>query len=152
MLFPEVKRKQRKAPYRKPDAVKELEQLAYEESKRKHPTCPHVVRPVFRDDTANALTKCITTYLKLSGAFVSRLNNGGIYDVRLKRYRPGTNRRGLPDVIATYKSKSLFIECKHGRDTMSDFQKEIQQEQEKSGGVFFVAHNFTDFKEWFDSL
>lgn len=138
--------------YKKPDAVRELERMANEEARRLHPTCPHLAPRTFRDDGANSLTKCITAYLKLSGAFVSRLNNGGVYDTRLKRYRPGTNRRGLPDVIATYKGKSLMIEVKHGRDIMSNYQKEIQQEQEASGGVFFIAHNFTDFKQWFDSL
>jgi hypothetical protein len=152
MLFPEVKQKQRKASYKKPDAVKELERMANDEARRLHPTCPHLSPRTFRDDTANSLTKCITTYLRLKGAFVSRLNNGGVYDARLHRYRPGTNRKGLPDVICTYGGKSIFIEVKAGRDRMSSFQEQIQQEQTTAGGLWFTAHNFTDFKTWFDSL
>lgn len=144
-----MKTKQR---YNKSDSVKELEALADAEARRKHPTMPHLAPRKFRDDTANSLTACITTYLKLKGAFVSRLNNMGVYDTKLRRYRPGTSRKGLPDVVCTYKSKSIFIECKHGRDRMSEHQEKIRQEQEGSGGLYFVARNFEEFKTWFDNI
>jgi hypothetical protein len=149
-----IDRKPRKAPYRKSDAVKELERLAMDEARRKYPNHPEgVLAPrIFRDDTANHLTTCITTYLKLKGAFCSRLNNTGIFDKRLNRYRPGTSRKGLPDVLATYQGKSIFIEVKAGRDRMSTEQEKIQKEQNGSGGLYFIAHNFTDFKLWFDSI
>ncbi len=152
ITLPEIKRKKPKAPYHKSDAIRELERLAMDEAKRLHPTCPALCPRTFRDDDSNSLTKCITTYLRLKGAFCSRLNNGGVFDWRLKRYRPGTNRRGLPDVLATWKAKSLFIECKVGRDRMSEHQERIRDEQNASGGLFFVAHNFTEFKEWIDSI
>jgi hypothetical protein len=152
MGLTEHKAKQRKAPYKKPDAVKELEQLANTEALRLHPTCPAIAPRKFRDDTANNLTKCITTYLRLKGAFVSRVNNTGIYDRRLQRYRPGTSRKGLPDVIATHKGKSIFVEVKHGRDRMSEHQERVRHEQEQSGGLWFTAHNFTEFIEWFNKL
>jgi len=151
-MMPTVKKRQHKAPYKKPDAVKELEQLANTEARRLHPTCPHLAPRTFRDDGANNLTKCITAYLRLNGAFVSRVNNTGIYDRRLNRYRPGTSRKGLPDIIATYRGKSLFVEVKHGRDRMSEHQERIRHEQEQSGGLWFTAHNFTEFKEWIDSI
>lgn len=144
--------KVKKAPYRKSEAVRELERMANEEAQQKHPTCPHLAPRTFRDDTANSLTKCITAYLRLNGAFVSRVNNTGIYDRRLNRYRPGTSRKGLPDIIATYKGKSLMIEVKHGRDRMSEHQERVRQEQEQSGGLWFTAHDFTEFKEWIDSI
>ena len=152
--LPEIKRKQPKAPYRKPDSVKELEALADAEAKRLHPTMrpEHIAPRKYRDDTANGLTACITTYLRLKGAFVSRLNNGGVYDTRLKRYRPGTNRKGLPDVVCTYKSKSVFIEVKTGRDRMSEHQERIRDEQNRSGGLYLIARNFSDFKTWFDEI
>lgn len=152
MALTDHKAKQRKAPYRKPETVKELEQLANNEARQLHPTCPHLAPRTFRDDSANNLTKCITTYLRLLGAFVSRVNNGGIYDRRLNRYRPGTSRKGLPDIIATYKGKSIFVEVKYGRDRMSEHQERVRQEQEQSGGLWFTAHNFTEFIEWFNNL
>jgi hypothetical protein len=152
MLFPEVKNKKPKPAYRKPEAVKELERMADAEARRLHPTCPHLAPRTFRDDSANNLTKCITAYLGLNGAFVSRVNNTGIYDRRLNRYRPGTSRKGLPDIIATYRGKSLMIEVKYGRDRMSEHQTKIMKEQEQSGGLWFTAHDFTEFKEWFDRI
>jgi len=150
--LPYIKRKVRKVPYRKPDAVKVLEQLANDEARKKYPTMPHLAPRTFKDDTANGLTSCITAYLRLQGAFVSRLNNQGVFDRRLNRYRPGTNRKGLPDVLATYKGKSLFIEVKCGADKMSIHQAKVMQEQTASGGKYFVATDFTSFKEWFDNL
>jgi hypothetical protein len=150
--LPETKRKQPKQGYRKPEAVKELERMADADARLQHPTCPHLAPRTFRDDSANGLTACITTYMRLKGAFSSRLNNTGIFDKRLNRYRPGTSRKGLPDVVCTYKSKSIFVEVKAGRDKMSEYQEKVRQEQTASGGLFFVAHDFTSFKDWFDSL
>ena len=42
--LPEIKRKAKKpkAPYRKPDAVKLLEELAMDEARLKHPGIPHL--------------------------------------------------------------------------------------------------------------
>jgi hypothetical protein len=152
MLFPEIRCKQRKAPYKKPEAIKGLERMADAEALRLHPTCPALAPRKFRDDTANGLTACITTYIRLCGAFCSRLNNTGIYDHRINRYRPGTSRKGLPDILATYKGMSLMIEVKAGKDRMSDHQEKIMQEQQQSGGLYYVARNFSDFKEWFDNI
>jgi len=152
LILPGIKSKQRKASYIKPDSVKELERMADAEARLLHPSCPHLAPRTFRDDTANNLTKCIITYLRLKGAFSSRLNNTGIFDKRLNRYRPGTSRKGLPDVMATYQGKSLMIEVKAGRDRMSEHQERIRDEQKRSGGLYYVAHNFTEFKIWFDSI
>jgi len=152
--LPTIQHKKRKASYQKSEAVKELERMADAEARLKHPGNPALAPRVFRDDKAGPLTICITTYLRLKGAFVSRLNNTGIYDYKLRRYRPGTNRRGLPDVIATHPitGKSLMIEVKAGRDRMSESQEKIRDEQTASGGLYYLARDFTSFKEWFDTL
>ena len=140
-----------KIKYRKPESILQLERLAMVDAQRKHPTMLHLAPRKFRDDTANGLTACIISYLRLKGAFVSRINNTGVYDRRLRKYRRGTNRKGLPDILATYKGISLMIEVKVGRDRLNEDQKKIRHEQELSGGLFFVAHNFTEFKTWFDN-
>lgn len=152
--LPEIKHKERKAPYRKPEAVKILERLAMDAARKKYPMIPvsHLCPRTFRDDSANALTKCIVSYMTLQGAFSSRLNNTGVYDARMGQYRPSTAKRGLPDVLATYHGLSLFVEVKFGRDSMSEHQKKVETDQTGSGGLFFIAHDFTSFKEWFDSL
>lgn len=148
-----AKKKPRPA-YRKPEAVKGLERLATDETIRKHPAVDekYLAPWQFRDDTANGLTRCIVKYISICGGFASRVNNQGTYDAKRKRYRPSTARRGLPDILATWKGQSLFIEVKVGRDRMSEHQMKVQQEQEQSGGLYFVAHNFTAFKQWFDRL
>jgi len=135
-------------------AIAELKQLYLKDHRQRYPNLPEPARvaPSYSDKTANGLTKCITDYLRLKGAFVSRLNNTGIYDAKIKRYRRGMNRRGLPDLIATYKGKSLHIEVKAGRDKLSEHQERIRDEQQQSGGIFYIARTFTDFKQWFDQL
>lgn len=90
--------------------------------------------------------------MTLMGAFSSRLNNTGVYDARLGQYRATTAKRGLPDVIGTYKGHSLFVEVKFAKDRMSEHQKKIETEQTASGGLYFTAHDFTSFKLWFDGL
>lgn len=136
------------------DSIKDLKQLYLEDHRKRYPSIPEPARvaPSYSDQTANGLTKCITDYLRLKGAFVSRLNNTGIYDAKIKRYRRGMNRRGLPDLIATYDGKSLHIEVKAGRDRLSEHQERIRDEQQQSGGIFYVARTFKDFKDWFDRL
>jgi len=122
--------------------------------KQRYPSLPDPARvaPTYTDKTANGLTKCILDYLRLKGAFVSRLNNQGVYDKKLQRYRKGMNRRGLPDILATYKGQSLFIEVKAGRDKLSEYQETIKQEQENSGGIYYTARSFAEFKKWFDNI
>lgn len=152
--LPTIKRKVSKPPYRKPEAVKDLEKLATNAARLKHPTLnqEYLAPRKFRDDTANGLTRCITTYISIKGGFASRVNNGGVYDSRLKKFRPGTSKKGLPDVLATYNGLSLFIEVKRGKDTQSVHQKEVQACQENAGGNYLLVRNFTEFKNWFDTL
>lgn len=70
-----------KPRYVKSEAVKALENLAFNEARRKHPTIPiHALAPrIYKDNTANGLTKCIVDYITLKGGFASRLNSTGIY-------------------------------------------------------------------------
>jgi len=145
-------KKKPQPPYRKPDAVRELERMADAEVQKRYENveakylCPRR----FRDDDANSLTACIVAYAKLCGSFASRLNNTGIY--RNGKYTRSTSRRGLPDVLITRNGQSLFIEVKTGRDRMSKYQEAVRDDQQKSGGLYFVAHDFSSFKQWFDNL
>lgn len=141
-----------KQRYSKPQSVKILESLADAEARRLHPTCPALAPRKFRDDTANSLTRAICEYIRLKKGFASRLNNQGTYSRKRGRYIPSTSRKGLPDVLATYKGRSLFIEVKCGADRMSVDQMRICKEQTASGGLYFVADCFSSFKEWFDEL
>jgi hypothetical protein len=143
-----------KAPYKKPESVKELERLADAEARRKYPNMkPEYLAPrKYRDDSANGLTSCIVTYVTLKGGFASRISNQGTYNAKLKKYIPTTAKKGLADVMGCYMGKNLNIEVKIGRDKQSEAQIKIQNEVTKAGGLYFIAHNFTDFKVWFDCL
>ena len=152
--IPSIERKKACKAYRKPESVKILEALDYASEQLKHPSMPlpYIAKRKFRDDNANGLTNCITHYITLKGGFASRINNTGVYDARLKKYRPGTSKRGLPDIISTYRGKSLHIEVKAGKDIQSEAQRKIESEVKQAGGAYYIARNFTDFKLWFDNL
>lgn len=152
--LPTTIRKERKAPYRKSEAVKDLERLANDSARMKYPTIPVecLAKRTFRDDSANGLTKCIIAYLTLNKAFCSRINNTGVYDTKLQQYRPSTSRKGLADIFATANGRSLMIEVKYGKDRQSEDQKKIETDQTESGGLYYVARDFASFKNWFDTL
>ena len=154
--LPEIKRKRkvkaRKTPYRKPEAVKDLERMANAEAIRLHPTCPHLAPRTYRDDTANELTKCVVDYIKFNNGFASRINNQGTFNRRLNRFIPNTSKKGLADIMATVRGKSLHIEVKTGRDKQSEHQKRIEAEVNRSGGYYFLCKDFESFRDWFDFL
>lgn len=145
--------KSKKLPYKKPVAVKQLEQLAFEFHYRGS-SLPAQYRTKFhfRDDSANGLTICVVKYITLCGGFASRINNQGTYHYKLKKYIPGTSKKGLADVMATFRGYSLHLEIKHGRDQQSDAQKRIESEVVRAQGFYYLAKDFTSFKAWFDEL
>ena len=147
---PEIRKKPK--AYRKSEAVRELERIADAEARKLHPTCPHLAPRTFRDDSSRGLTACIMKYITLKGGFASRVNNQGTFNRKLGKYIPSTSKRGLPDIISTYRGLSFHIEVKHGRDVLSASQKKIESEVIRSGGLYYVAHNFTEFKIWFNSM
>jgi hypothetical protein len=150
--LPLTVRKTPKSRYIKPDSIKLLERMADSEALRLHPTCPALSPRKYRDETANGLTSCIVKYITLNGGFASRITNIGVYDRRTGKYRKSTSRKGLADVMSTFRGLSLHIEVKVGKDRQSDAQKEIEKEVNHSGGYYYIAKDFTRFKEWFDSL
>jgi len=154
MILPAIRPKRNKAAYKKPEAIKELERLATEAARLKHPTLPvHALAPrKFRDDTANSLTCCIVAYISMTGGWASRIGNQGTFKKSIGRYIPSTAKRGLADVMATYQGKSLHIEVKVGKDRMSEHQRLVETEVTKSGGYYIIARNFTEFKNWIDNL
>jgi hypothetical protein len=152
LILPEIRRKKPKPAYRKPEAVKELERLADAEARLLHPTCPHLAPRIFKDNSSNSLTACIVKYITLKGGFASRINSTGIYRPKLHKYVPGTQKKGIADVMATFRGLSLHIEVKHGNDVQSEAQKKIESEVIRAGGKYYLARNFTEFKLWFDSL
>lgn len=140
--------------YQKSEAIKILERMEAEHDATKHPTIDkrYLAPRLHSDKTANGLTKAITRYITLRGGMASRINTTGIWDQKLSKYRPTTMKRGLADIWATYQGKSLQIEVKIGADRQSEDQIKVQQQQEEAGGLYFVAKDFSSFKNWIDQL
>lgn len=146
---PARERKPRKPAYKKPDAVKRLEQAK---------------GGTYRDDTANGLTRCIVDYIKLKGGQAERVNTMGVpLDTRCEvtdimghrrtiggiEWRKGGGTVGSADISATIRGRSVKIEVKVGRDRQSPAQREYQRQVEQSGGLYYIARNFTDFLHWY---
>ena len=163
---PAVPKKPKKAPYRKPEAVKQLETLADAEQQRKHPNTPskYLAPCKYRDDTANGLTKCIVDYIRLQGGQAERINTTGIpQDTRQQvtdilgrtrtigsvTWRTGGGTRGSADISATIQGRSAKIEVKIGKDRQSDAQRQYQAAIEAAGGLYYIAKNFTEFLSWY---
>ena len=155
-----------KPRYQKPQAVKELEELADEENAKKHPNMPkkYLARSKYRDDTANGLTKCIIDFIKLNGGQAERVNSMGVpIDKRRQvtdvlgstrtigsvEWRRGGGTVGSADISATIRGKSVKIEVKIGKDRQSPAQRAYQQAVEQAGGLYFIAKDFTSFVQWY---
>jgi hypothetical protein len=149
----------------KSKAIELLTRLDHEKRCEGSTMPPHYVpKTKYSDKTANGLTKCIVEYIRLTGGYADRINNMGVYQQQ-KTYdngltqvvtqkggwRPGGNRKGIADIIATNKGKMVQIEVKIGKDRMSPHQKKIQAEVTAAGGVYMVARNFDDWLvEWLE--
>lgn len=157
----------KKLPYRKPEAVKMLELMSFTEKRKRYPNIPidYMAPVTFRDDTANGLTKCITSFIQLMGGQAERISTTGRAIDRQSTFTdvtgrtrligriewiPGTSTNGSADISATVAGRSVKIEVKVKRDIQSQAQKDYQQAIEQAGGIYYIAHDFTSFLTWFN--
>jgi hypothetical protein len=157
----------RKKPYRKSQAVKELERLATNAARQKFPEIPAewLAPRKYRDDTANGLTKCIIHFLKFKGQQAERISNTGrLIDnqrtftnvvgqtrtIGQKKWIKGTGTKGTADISATIARRSVKIEVKIGTDRQSQVQKDYQQAVEQAGGIYVIARTFGQFYDWYN--
>jgi VRR-NUC domain. len=138
--------------YKKSAAVKYLEDEYYKAWLKKYPKCPFPYKTRFTDNNANGLTKCVVEYIKLLGGSADRINNGAVYDPVRKTFRKGGTRRGIADIDAILRGRSLKIEVKFGKDRMSEYQKAYKADIERAGGVYLVAHTFEQIKGEIDEF
>ena len=157
--------KPRKPRYQKPQAVKELEELADIENAKKHPQfARYAPKAKYRDDNANGLTRCIIDYLHFKGWQAERINTTGIpIDTRQQvtditgrtrtigslTWRPSGSTVGSADISAVINGKAAKIEVKIGKDRQSPAQKEYQRQVEQAGGIYYIAKDFTSFVWWY---
>jgi len=164
LISPKVK----KQPYRKPEAVKLLELLTFEAKRKRYPNIPidYMAPVTFRDDTANALTKCIN-FIQLKGGQAERISTTGRAIDRQSTFTDVTGRtrsigriewisrtstKGSADISVTIAGRSVKVEVKIGRDIQSQAQKDYQQTIQSAGGVYFIAQDFASVLKWYDSI
>lgn len=86
------------------------------------------------------LQRKVQDYLKSIGAYEFKVH-GSIY-----------MKAGIPDIIACYKGLFIGIECKVGKNKMSDLQISHKRQIEKAGGIHILAYSLEDVKNVLEKL
>jgi hypothetical protein len=127
-----------------------------------HPNYPqdYIPKTMYKDSTANGLTRAICDYINYNGYQAERINTMGT--AREKKttagkvigvtWTKGTSTAGSADISATIKGRSVKIEVKIGKDRQSDAQKRYQDNIEKAGGTYIIAKDFDSFVEWYNQF
>lgn len=166
--LPEIPTKQRKAkpPYRKSEAIRELEALYMAHHRQRYPSMPETARTCkkYEDRTANGLTRCVIDFIRFMGGQAERINTTGRYIDRSKTFTDVTGRvrtigtsqwlptsgmKGSADISSTIDGRSVKIEIKYGRDRQSDDQKRYQEAVERAGGIYLIVRSFAEFYDWY---
>lgn len=141
------------------DLLHELKVLRYAQT---HPNFPpnYIPKTMYKDSTANGLTRAICDYINYHGYQAERINTMGT--AREKKttagkvigvtWTKGTSTAGSADISATIKGRSVKIEVKIGKDRQSEAQKRYQENIEKAGGTYIIAKDFDSFVEWYNQF
>lgn len=157
----------KKQPYKKSQAVKNLEVLANNAAREKFSELPAewLAPRKFRDDTANGLTKCIIDFVMLQHGQAERIANmgrrlftqqtftdviGRQRTIGSTKWIPSNGTNGTADISATIAGKSIKIEVKIGRDRQSEAQRQYQKAIELAGGIYVIATSFEQFLNWYE--
>ena len=114
----------------------------------------------FADSTSNGLTNCIIDWINYSGGHAVRINTQGqarkekielAFGNRreIVRFTPSTTAKGTFDITATIMGRSVKIEVKVGRDSLSSAQIKQMEKEEAAGALCFVARDMQSFVQWF---
>jgi len=127
-----------------------------------HPNFPqdYIPKTMYKDSTANGLTRAICDFINYQGYQAERINTMGT--AREKKttagkvigvtWTKGTSTAGSADISATIKGRSVKIEVKIGKDRQSEAQKRYQENIEKAGGTYYIAKDFDSFVEWYENF
>lgn len=104
-------------------------------------------------ERANGITRRILTAINMQpGCVAYRINNVGVWDASKSVYRKGATQKGIFDISAIIRGRSVWIEVKAGRDKPSPEQLIFKQEVERAGGLAFIAYSTDEFLNWFDEI
>jgi hypothetical protein len=147
-------------------ALKQLNWLAFDQLKAKHPDIKPewLPRPNYKDKNANQLTQSIIAFLRLQGHQSERIAVTGRMIDRRKvvkdclgqsliigstEWIKSSMQRGTADISATIYGRSIKIEVKIQNDKQSEAQRIYQAQVEASDGVYYVARDFQSFYGWY---
>jgi len=132
--------------------VKDLEAAMYEWKRIKYPNTPaHAIpKPTYSDADANGLTRCIVDFVNLQPhCYAWRSSNAPTFDHATGQHRAGNVTKGVSDIAAIRAGRAWMIEVKHGKDRVSEHQREFAARVDAAGGVYCVARTFDGFvAEW----
>lgn len=144
--------------------LKDLEDFAYQKQKEKYPSFPYPTRPIYKDNTANGLTRCVIHHIEFCGFQAERVNSMGrpvntqketaLGSVGGVKWIKGTSTNGTSDIHSVIKGKAVKIEikCKATKDKQSQDQKNYQKEIEKAGGIYLIVRDYDSFYEWYKNF
>jgi hypothetical protein len=153
-----------------------IKDLELKTLKAKHPTIDERFIPLtaWNDSTANGLTKCIVSFINMSGGYAERINTMGTYKqaktvkdldgitrtVGKGKYIPSGSTKGSADISSTIPvtihglelGLSVKWEVKIGKDRQSDAQKEYENSTKKAKGHYYIVKSFDEFLEYYDEI
>jgi len=155
-----------KPRYKKPDAVKLLEQQVLEYDRAKHPSIPpHYIAPTsFRDDTARGLIKCILALMKVSGHEAKEISAPGRRVDRRKsfidvigisrrigtvQWESGVNPKNKADILATIDGWPIEVKVDMNIDSSLSPGIDYQIPFDQAGTPRILVYSFTKFHEWY---
>lgn len=83
----------------------------------------------YEDTTQNGLAKCLIDFITFQGG--------------------NATKNGMENILATIQGQRVIIEVKAGKDYMSLAQLQKIEQEDASGGLYFVARNMQTFVEWY---
>ncbi len=86
----------------------------------------------------------------MNGCFGARINTQGNYNAKIGKFVRSGSTKGLADINAVVKGKSISIEVKIGKDKIRESQLKVKREIEAAGGVYLIVRSFDDFLEQFE--
>ena len=131
---------------RKSEALKDLERMANEYKRIMHPDIPtHALpRVTYSDANTNDMQTAIIDYIDLVGGWATRINTQGQYVESLGRFIPGSTKKGTADIhgVLPPHGRHISIECKKGKDKLSEKQQQVCYSITKAAGLYIEARDF----------
>lgn len=156
----------------KNQAILELKRLHLQSKIDKYKQTPgydlSILKPYdYKQNSANAITRCIVDYIQLKGGQAERISTTGRIKDNTKTYVdvcgftrkigstqwiPGTNTPGSADISAVIDGRAIKIEVKFKKDKQSKNQKNYEAAITKAGGIYLIATSFDQIKPQIDNL